>query len=99
MIDINKSSITKKNISIKIFKKIGISKTYSDNITDDLIHIVKKLIKLKRLNIKNFGTFKVLKKKERIGRNPKDGKIHIIKSRKSVSFISSKKLNNLINKF
>ena len=99
MVNINKLSINKKNISIKIFKKIGVSKTYSDNITDDLIDIVKKLIKIKKLNIKNFGTFKLLKKKERTGRNPKNGKIHIIKSRKSVSFILSKKFNNLINKF
>ena len=99
MVNINKLSINKKNISIKIFKKIGVSKKYSDNITDDLIDIVKKLIKIKKLNIKNFGTFKLLKKKERTGRNPKNGKIHIIKSRKSVSFILSKKFNNLINKF
>ena len=99
MVNINKLSINKKNISIKIFKKIGVSKLYSYNITDDLIDILKKLIKVKKINIKNFGTFKVLKKKERIGRNPKDGKMHIIKPRKSVSFILSKKFNNLINKF
>ena len=48
--------------------------------------------------LKNFGTFKILNKNERIGRNPKTKEIHIIKKRKTISFVPSKafikKLNN-----
>lgn len=98
MNNIDNININKKKISNKIFKKIGISISFSEQITDHLINIIKKFVKRKKLNIKNFGSFKVLNKKERTGRNPKDGKIHIIRSRKVISFISSKKLNDLINK-
>ena len=43
-------------------------------------------------DIKNIGSFKVLDKKERLGRNPKTLETFKIKERKSVSFIASKKL-------
>ena len=48
--------------------------------------------------MKNIGTFKLLLKKERIGRNPKTKKEIIIKQRKSVSFTVSKNLSDLLNK-
>jgi len=95
---INTDNINKKKISNQIFKKIGISNKYTDIITEDLIDILKILIKKRKINIKNFGTFKLLKKKPRLGRNPKDGKIYEIKARKALSFISSKKLSLLVNK-
>ena len=97
MINTDNLNINKKKISNKIFKKIGISNLYSDKVTDDFINILKILIKKKKLNIKNFGTFKIIKKKERTGRNPKNGKVYKIKSRKVISFILSNKLNNIIN--
>ena len=97
MINTDNLNINKKKISNKIFKKIGISNLYSDKITDDFINILKILIKKKKLNIKNFGTFKIIQKRERTGRNPKNGKVYKIKSRKVISFILSNKLNNIIN--
>ena len=97
MINTDNLNINKKKISNKIFKKIGISNLYSDKITDDFINILKILIKKKKLNIKNFGTFKIIQKKERTGRNPKNGNVYKIKSRKVISFVLSKKLNNIIN--
>ena len=95
---INTDNINKKKISNQIFKKIGISNKYTDIITEDLIDILKILIKKRKINIKNFGTFKLLKKKPRFGRNPKNSKIYEIKARKALSFISSKKLSLLVNK-
>ncbi len=97
MLKIKSSQLTKKNISKRIYSKIGLSIAYTDKITDDLISLLKVLIKSKEINIKNFGSFKIKEKKERIGRNPKSKKIYIIKARKSLSFKVSKNLNNKIN--
>ena len=79
----------KKILSKKIYNEIGISQAYNEIITNDLIFILKAIIKDGKLNIKNFGTFKILNKKERIGRNPKTKKIYTIEARKSISFKTS----------
>ena len=74
--------------------KIGFSKNYSKKIIEDIISFIILNIKEGEFNLKNIGTFKIIKKKERIGRNPKTKEEHIISARKSISFISSKKVNN-----
>ena len=93
MSEIKKVSLTKKDISKEINLKTGLSNLYSKQITDDLIDILKDLIKTNEVNIKNFASFKTIIKNERIGRNPKNKKIYKIKARKSLSFIVSKKFN------
>ena len=93
MEEIKKKSLTKKDISEKINLKTGLSKLYAEQITDDFIYILKDLIKNKEISIKNFASFKIISKNERIGRNPKNKKIYNINARKSLSFIPSKKLN------
>ena len=97
MLKIKKPNLTKKNISKVIHLKIGLSAKKVDLIVDDFIQILKYLIRNKELNIKNFGTFKIIYKNERVGRNPKNKKKYMIKARKSLSFRISKKLNNKIN--
>ena len=97
MLKNNKKSLTKQDLSKKILEQIGFSRIYSNLITNDLIFIVKQITINKGLNIKNFGKFKILNKKERSGRNPKTKKVYKIKSRKSLSFSASKYLNYKIN--
>ena len=58
------NNITKKNLSKKIFQKTGLPNSYINEIIDDLLYILKTLIKEKNLNIKNFATFKTITKKE-----------------------------------
>ena len=53
-------------------------------------------VKDKEINIKNFATFRIINKGDRIGRNPKNKKIYKIKARKSLSFAISKKFNDKI---
>ena len=89
-------NLTKKDISKKINLKSGLSNMYTNQITDDFIYILKNIIRNKEINIKNFGTFKIINKKERTGRNPKNKKIYKIKARRSLSFIISKNLNDKI---
>ena len=96
MLKIKETHLTKKNISKKINLKIGLSALYVNKITDDLISILKNLIKIKETNIKNFATFKTISKNERMGRNPKNKKTYLITARKSLRFITSKKLNDRI---
>ena len=97
MLKIKKDQLTKKDISKKINSRIGLSKAYTNKITDNLINILKSLIKNKEINIKNFASFKIIEKKERVGRNPKNNDTYLIKARKSLSFKISKRLNNKIN--
>ena len=96
MSKIKKINLTKKDISKKINFKTGLPTVYVNKITDDFIDILKNLITNKEINIKNFATFKTIKKNDRIGRNPKNKKIYKINARKSLSFITSKKLNDKI---
>ncbi len=92
-----KVNITKKEFIKYISKKKGFSHSLSKKLIEDLIEIFILALKKKDLIFKNIGCFKLLKKKERIGRNPKTKKEFIIKSRKSISFVSSKNLNNKLN--
>ena len=96
MSEIKKTNLTKKDISKKINLNTGLSALYTDRITDDFINILKNLIKNKETNIKNFATFRIINKDDRIGRNPKNKEIYKIKARKSLSFITSKKFNDKI---
>ncbi len=96
MSEIKKINLTKKDISKKINSKTGLPTLYTNKIIDDFIDILKNLIKNKEINIKNFATFKAIKKNDRIGRNPKNKKSYKINARKSLSFITSKKLNDKI---
>ena len=97
MIKTKVSHLTKKDISKKIKSNLGSSFSYANNISEDLISIIKNLVKKKDLNIKNFGLFKTKFKNKRMGRNPKNGKVYVITSRKTLSFLASKKVNDKIN--
>ena len=88
---INKN-LTKIDISKNLSKKRGYSVNFSKKIVDDLITILITQLKEKNLIIKNLGTFKLISKNQRIGRNPKNKEKFIINKRKSISFIASKNL-------
>ena len=91
-------NLKKKDIVKDLSKKIGFSSNYSKKVIDDLIHIILINIKTGNFNLKDIGTFKIISKKERLGRNPKTKKEYIISKRKSVTFTPSKILLNVVNK-
>ena len=91
-------NLKKKDIVKDLSKKIGFSSNYSKKIIDDLIHIILINIKTGNFNLKDIGTFKIISKKERLGRNPKTKKEYIMSKIKSVTFTPSKILLNLVNK-
>ena len=93
MLKSNSLNLTKKRISKEVQKNTGLSHKYSEEIIDDFILILKKMVKKNKVVVKNFGFFKVLNKKQRIGRNPKTKQEVTIKPRKSISFIVSRKMS------
>ena len=91
-------NFTRKYLSNKIFKRLGFTKNLSSKIVDDFFEIlILEIIKSNKIKISSFGTFTVLHKKERIGRNPKT-KIEVkIRPRKVVKFKSSSLLKEKFN--
>ena len=80
-----------------ISRETGFSKNFSKKILNDLLDILRSNISNGDLNLKNFGTFRLLNKKERIGRNPKTKQKFLISARKSVSFYPSQKILKYLN--
>ena len=94
------SSFKKRDITQSLSLNMGFSKNFSKKIVDDLIKILKHaIIEKGNLNLKNLGSFKIITKKERIGRNPKTKEKFIITSRKTLSFTPSKNLLKNLNQF
>ena len=92
-------NFTRKDLSKKIFKNVGFSKNLSQKIIDDIFeNIITSIIKSNKIKISSFGTFSILNKKERIGRNPKTGVEAKISSRKVVKFKPSFSFKEKINK-
>ena len=83
-----------KDLSIKT----GYSSNYSKKVINELVDAILQIIKKGNLNLKNIGTFKIISKKERIGRNPKTGIEAPITARKVVTFKPSQIMKEKINK-
>tara|TARA_B100000575_G_scaffold292986_1_gene302975 strand:- start:8475 stop:8756 length:282 start_codon:yes stop_codon:yes gene_type:complete len=90
-------NLNKKDISIFLSKQKGFSNSFSKKIINDLIEAMSSIITSNKLILKNIGSFKLINKNSRIGRNPKTKKIYEIKSRKVVSFKTSSALLKKIN--
>jgi integration host factor subunit alpha len=95
---VNKNNFTKKNIVDDLSENTGFSTNYSKKIINDFIFIISEEIKNNNFNLKNIGSFKLINKNERLGRNPKTNEKFIISSRKSISFTVSKKILSILNK-
>ena len=95
-----KKNFTRKDLSNKIYQNLGFSKSYSSIVIDNFFEtLTQELLRSNKIKVSSFGTFKVIYKKKRIGRNPKTKEEAIILPRKVVKFTPSllvkQKLNNL----
>ena len=95
-----KKNFTRKDLSNKIYQELGFSKNYSSIVIDNFFEtMIQELLRSNKIKVSSFGTFKVIYKKKRIGRNPKTKEEAIILPRKVVKFTPSllvkQKLNNL----
>ena len=92
------NNFTRKDLSNKIYKNVGFSKNLSLKIVDNFFEsIILEIIESNKIKISSFGTFSILNKKERMGRNPKTGVQAKIFSRKVVKFKPSLSFKKKIN--
>ena len=94
-----KKNFNRKNLSNKIYQNLGFSKNFSSLIVDNFFEIMtSELIRSNKVKISSFGTFKVMNKNERIGRNPKTKIETTITSRKVIKFKPSQHIKEKLNK-
>ena len=86
-------TITKLDLVNHLNEKLGLNKVESKELVEAFFDEIKKsLINNEEVKISGFGNFKILNKKERPGRNPKNGNPAIISARRVVTFKASQKL-------
>ena len=94
-----KKNFTRKNLSSNVHQNLGFSKNISSLLIDDFFEsLVSELIKFNKIKITSFGTFQVIDKKERIGRNPKTKVEAKIEARKIVKFKPSSIIKEKLNR-
>ena len=94
-----KKNFTRKNLANKLHQRIGFSKNFSSTIIENFFESLKsELIKSNEVKISSFGTFKVMNKRERMGRNPKTKVAVRISPRKVVKFKPSPLIKEKINR-
>ena len=94
-----KKTITKKDLANTINNKLGYSKEEAKGFAQVFFKsIINNIVKEKKLKITNLGTFKAIKKKARMGRNPKTKEEALITERYVISLKFSKLLRDKINK-
>ena len=95
----DKKNFNRKNLSNKIYQNLGFSKNFSSTVVDNFFEtIASELIKSSKVKISTFGTFTVMNKNERIGRNPKTKVETKITSRKVVKFKPSWSIKGKLNR-
>ena len=91
-------SLTKVDIIVSIYEKIGIPKKECIRIVESVFEIIKDdLDKGNDVMISGFGKWTVKAKKKRKGRNPQTGKEMMIDARKVVTFRPSQVLKGAVN--
>ena len=83
---------TRETIAKQISIEFGIAYSTVYKKIDKILEIWTKEMVQSDLSINNIGSFKIKKKNERIGRNPKTKEEYIIESRRVISFKKSTKL-------
>tara|TARA_B100000575_G_C23041098_1_gene599210 strand:- start:510 stop:797 length:288 start_codon:yes stop_codon:yes gene_type:complete len=91
-------NVTRDHLAETLNNQFGLSKKDCLNIVNDIFEIIiKGLENSNTVKIHNFGTFKLKRKKSRLGRNPKTKVEVMISERKVITFKPSKNLVSFIN--
>jgi len=95
----NQNNFTREDIAESLHIDFGLTKKDCITFVNDIIDIIIEGINTKGyVKIHNFGTFRVFRKKSRIGRNPKTMEDVIIGERNVLKFKPSKITLDFINK-
>ena len=93
-----RKNFTRNKLAERINIKLGYSREEAKEFIEVFLNYIKVNMNTKEnIKISKLASFKVISKKERIGRNPKTGKDAIISERKVVSCKFSKNFKNKIN--
>lgn len=91
-------TLTRADLSNAVYREIGLSLSESTQLVDTVIdEICDALSNGDMVKLSSFGTFKLRRKKERIGRNPKTGVEVPISPRTVLSFNASNILKQKVN--
>lgn len=91
-------TLTRADLSNAVYREIGLSLSESTQLVDTVIEeICDALANGDMVKLSSFGTFKLRRKKERIGRNPKTGVEVPISPRTVLSFNASNILKQKVN--
>ena len=94
-----RNNLSKNIILKKINYNLGIPNSFSKKILTLFLKVILEgLNRDGKVKLSGFGTFKILNKKSRIGRNPKTKVEYQIKARKVVTFLPSYLTKKEINK-
>ncbi|MDA9713826.1 HU family DNA-binding protein [Alphaproteobacteria bacterium] len=88
----SQSKFTRESITKQLSTEFGIAYSVVYKKIDKILEIWSNEMINTDISINYIGSFKINKKNERIGRNPKTKEEHLIKSRKVISFKKSNKL-------
>ncbi len=95
----NQNNFTRDDIAESLHIEFGLTKKDCITFVNDILEII-----IEGLNddgyvkIHNFGSFKLKRKKSRIGRNPKTKEVVMISERNVLTFKASKSVLNFLNK-
>lgn len=91
-------TLTRLDLSDALVREIGLPRTETiDLIEMVLSEISQAALRGEEVKISLFGTFSLLDKRPRVGRNPKTGEEKTISARRVVSFRPSANLRNRVN--
>ena len=95
----NQNNFTREDIAESLHTDFGLTKKDCIVFVNDIINIIIEGLKTSGyVKIHNFGSFKVIRKKSRIGRNPKTMEEVMISERNVLKFKPSKIILDYINK-
>lgn len=91
-------TLTRADLANAVYREIGLSLSESTQLVDTVIdEICEALSNGDMVKLSSFGTFKLRRKKERVGRNPKTGVEVPISPRTVLSFNASNILKQKVN--
>ncbi len=94
----SQKTLTRADLSNAVYREIGLSLSESTQLVDAVLEEVSgALANGEQVKLSSFGTFKLRRKKERIGRNPKTGVEVPITPRTVLSFNASNILKQSVN--
>ena len=93
------AKMNKKQLGGKISASMHLSKADAERTFDGITEIILSCLKSdEQVKIAGFGTYKVAKRKARVGRNPRTGEQIQIAASQKVKFLPAKALKEMFNK-